>query len=158
MKRNLSRLTAFASVSLLTAACGGDNKDFEPTEEAVQTALTTLSGEYLTQDPILCECFFAGLGYDDAASCERDRVITDEENTCIFDAFVLDRGNAADWLTCQISAERAYTACISGLTCSDSFEACSSARDTAAADCPSLGSSLENAWEVCQEPTGENAP
>jgi hypothetical protein len=89
------------------AAAKLTKKDFEPSEAEIQNALTLLTDAYTGQASTLCECFFADFGYDDASTCESDRVITADESSCIYDAFVLDRGSAGDWLTCQINNQRA---------------------------------------------------
>lgn len=158
MNSNLTRLPALLAALLVFAACGDDQKDFEPSEEEIQNALSLLSGEYAAQDPTLCECFFADFGYNDAATCERDRAITADETTCVLDAFLLNRANAGEWLTCQINTERVYSACIDGLTCTSPFDSCNTTRTADAGECPSLAATLNDAWTVCQEPSEENAP
>lgn len=150
MKFTLVGSLALLSASLFVAGCGDEQGDFEPSEEEIQNALNRLSDEYATQDPILCECSFAQLGYTDAAACETDRAVTAEESSCILEAFVLNRGRAGDWLTCQINTERAFSTCIASLTCESSFDACNAAQDTDSAECPTLTSALDAAWTSCQ--------
>jgi hypothetical protein len=149
MKTNLFLATACA-VSLLCAACGGDNMDFEPSESEIEAALERLASEYIDQNATLCECFTGGLGFRTAGECRRVRAITQTEASCILDEFLLDSANTGDWLVCQINTESDYSTCIASLTCDDEFGDCDQTRAAALDECPQLTSSQRTAWDECQ--------
>ena len=152
-------LAAACAASFLLVACAGDGSDpFEPSESEVEAAIERLALEINEQNPLLCECFTTELGYLDAGNCRQDRAITQNEASCILDAFALDRSNAADWLGCHIDAESRYNRCIASFTCEDEFGDCDQTRTDAIADCPSLSSSLQRAWDDCQIPPEDPTP
>ncbi len=158
MKTNLPFALALVTSTLLLAACGDDNNDFEPSAVEIEGALERLAIEYGEQNPTLCECFTPELGYLSAGDCRRDRAITQTEASCILEAFLLDRTNAGEWLTCQINVEHDYTTCISSLTCDDEFGDCDQTRETGLDECPNLTPSLRTAWEECQQASDVEIP